>query len=1323
LSGIFLSHSSADNDAALQLHDWLEKQGYRSTFLDFDPTQGIPAGRDWERELYAQLRACRAVVVLCSRHSMASPWCFAEITHARALGKALFPLKVADCEIQALLQTVQVVDLTTRREEGLERLSHGLKAAGLDPAGSFDWDGSRPPYPGLLAFEEPDAAVFFGRENEIRDGLDALGRQRRFGGARFVLLLGASGSGKSSLLKAGILPRLHRNPAQWIIVPPFRPLGRPLESLAYVLARSFEEAGKQRDWKELHGLISAEGAGDALTQLARELSFSIKRPEATVLLCIDQLEELFTLSGPEEADRFLSTLRGAAESAASQILIAATVRSDFLGAVQTLSTLREVSFAELLVNPMSLAGVGQIIEGPAAIANLELEPGLVQAMLQDTEAEGALPLLAFTLRELWEQRRGDRLTLAEYRDQLGGLSGSVARAAEGALDGAQAVSSQDEIQLRQAFLTLVRVNDEGHFTRRPANWADLPERIHPLIERLVQARLLVSRQEGAVRVLEVAHEALFRAWGRLAAWLDQDRAFLLWRKRLDQALDFWVEGGKSRERLLSGALLRESEGQMREHGDPLSKEERTLISASVAADRLWRRIRNLAVGAVAVVIIAAGAYALSEAHLARQQHDLAVARQLATEARFALDQGGESAAELQRSLLLATSSLKFAWTQDGFEAWSKAIELSPRRPSVILGPKDGPYAHATFSADGKLMAAAGKDSIFVIDAESLTKGMSPKILAQLPQAKATTLAFSPPDGQLLASVVGDKVIIWSVVRRELVKELPADGHQVKSIAFDSAAKRLATAGMYYYARVFETEGWSETGWVGDGNSAANSVAFSPDDRWLLTNGSKLVAWELATAMRPPRGGRWSSQPSPGVVVEESGQGGFFISFSNDGHWLAAGDGLWTVAPTQAGAGFSASDKRAIGRSPVVAIDPIASFAASHAFDGEFGVWRISHDPPGSDELVRILLDIKSPREEGATVAFGPAGKWLVSAGDRLELWDPTAGAELAPLRHDTGVLAVAVSPNGQYVATTTVDGYAHIWRTSDWTEALRVEIRKSDADHAESNIAFSSDNLWLAATSQNLLKIFSTEGWHEVAGKEHEHSITSVTFSPDARWVITVESDFDFNNVNLLAIKSWQATHLVHGTRVNAISISPDGRWVSTRTNPSCQRTRLIPGVARVWQIADGHPQASMPLVTLDATSHFPGCNSQDEQESPSGTVELARDAANWTVIPFKSASPLGWTADPGFPDSIELRAPGTKDRPAIRHRAGAVKDMAFSQDGRWLVTSSADGVARVWALSREDMMVESCERLTRDLSEQDWQHLGIEPHPSVCPGLPPLQN
>ena len=1250
---------------------------------------------------------------------MASPWCFAEITHARALGKALFPLKVADCEIHAVLRTVQVIDLTEQREEGLDRLLRGLKAAGLDPANSFDWDGSRPPYPGLLAFEEADAAVFFGRENEIRDALDALSRQRRFGGSRFMLLLGASGSGKSSLLRAGILPRLCRNPSQWIIVPPFRPLGRPFESLAYVLAASFEQAGEKRDWHELLSLMSAAPPGDALARWARELSFSMHRPEATVLICVDQLEELFTLSGAEEADRFLVMLRRAAESAGSQILIVATVRSDFLGAVQTQATLREVSFTELLVNPMSMAGVGEIIEGPAAVANLEFEPGLVQAMLQDTEAEGALPLLAFTLRELWEHRTGDRLMLREYRDQLGGLTGSVARAAEGVLSGRPAMSAQEETELHQAFLSLVRINDEGRFTRRPAHWADLSERVHPLLEQFVQARLLVSQQDVGGRMLEVAHEALLNAWGRLAAWLNQDRAFLFWRKRLDQALDAWVANDKSREWLLTGAFLRESEGQLKEYGEPLSHDEKALISASVTADRRWRNIRNAIAGGVVAVVILSGTYALWQAHLANEQHDLAVARQLATEARVVFEQGGESASELERSLLLATASLKFAWTVDGFEAWSKALELVPPRPALILGPEEGPYAAVSFTRDGNRVAVAGKDSIIVMESASLAGGTPPKMVARLPQAGVTALAFRPPDGQIVVGGAGQAAVVWSVGGQQQLKQLPESQSRFDSMAFDSQGKKFASVGLNYYARVFETEGWTETGWVG--NVPALAVAYSPDDRWLLTAGPTVVAWDLAV-MRPPGNPTAPADPGSSVIVDEHGGSAYFLSFSGDGRWLAEGSGFRAVAPFDAGQKFSVGDKFAFSTNAIVAVNSDASLVATGGSRDEVAIWQADLERKQFHQVARIRPD--RTKEGRPTFAFAPTGKWLISGADRVERWDLAAGAEWLRLQHGAGVLDVAVSPNARFVATTTIDGSVRVWDTNTWREIFKDEVHRTEGDKATSNIAFSADGRWLAATSQNVVKIFSTDDWHQAFMKTQENTVERAIFSPDSKWLVLVENRSQ--ELTLMAVNSWQTSHFVHGSKVDAVSISPDGRQFLTLRNPHCQRAEQIPGVAQVWEISSGQRQRAIPLTDTSLPCSPRGEKTQDG--TPDGAPQDMAWRA-WKPIPVDVQPPSkltsadgAWIASHGFgSDSIELRASSAGDRPKIRHRAGGVNSMAISPDGRWLVTTSNDGVARVWALARETMILQSCARLTHDLSRDDWRrHLGGEPYSPVCPGLPP---
>jgi hypothetical protein len=276
MTAIFLSHSSKDNAMARQLAAWLQERRFESLFLDFDPQLGIPAGRDWEQELYHQLRVCRAVIVLCSQHSVASDWCFAEVAMARSLGKKLFPIQIDSCTPPVLLADQQMIDfrheparaherlwkgLSQRlhrqadpphpTEEAYHRLLRGLIKAGLDPSDLFQWDSARPPYPGLMALQEADAAIFFGREEAMREGIDRLRNLRRFGGKAVLMLLGASGSGKSCLLRAGFLPNLRRDPEAWLVLDPFRPGTDPFMELAIVLAGAFAARGDSRDRQAL----------------------------------------------------------------------------------------------------------------------------------------------------------------------------------------------------------------------------------------------------------------------------------------------------------------------------------------------------------------------------------------------------------------------------------------------------------------------------------------------------------------------------------------------------------------------------------------------------------------------------------------------------------------------------------------------------------------------------------------------------------------------------------------------------------------------------------------------------------------------------------------------------------------------------------------------------------------------------------------------------------------------------------------------------------------------------------------------------------------
>jgi tetratricopeptide (TPR) repeat protein len=586
MARIFISHSNKDQQQAADLKAWLASIGFERAFLDFDKHTGIAPGADWERTLYRELERAQAVILILTKNWFDSKWCFAEFTQTRALGKAMFALIESPTgETSVVSSDIQHVNLIKDRKDGLERLSRELTRVALNAQGGFDWEAGRPPYPGLLSFEWADAAIFFGRDDDVLRAIERINARRVHGGAKLIAILGGSGSGKSSLLKAGILPRIARDRTNFLVAPPFRPGSDPLRNLLSALHR-IDPSLTPGDLAELDGPGKARDLIDRLLAVAHA-------PQATLIVAIDQAEELFTSQGKDAHNnffKFLSTLL-AGDNPALGIM---TLRSDHLPDLQTVENL-SVQFEEFSLKPMPIERLGLIIKGPAEIVRLAIDENLVFALMRDAKTHDALSLVAFVLRRLYDRHSsGGALTQAHYELMRDGRLSPLEVAVRDAANEAMAREKPTQAvldALREAFVpALVRVNDEGGFVRQSARLELLPAQAQKMLRALADARLLVI-DNG---VIEVAHEALFRVWPLLAQWLEEEREFLVGKSRIDRSREDYAQLSENvrAKGLLSGILLERAKNWLIAHPQRFSSDEASFIRASI--DEAERQERELA---------------------------------------------------------------------------------------------------------------------------------------------------------------------------------------------------------------------------------------------------------------------------------------------------------------------------------------------------------------------------------------------------------------------------------------------------------------------------------------------------------------------------------------------------------------------------------------------------------------------------------------------------------------------------------------------------------------------------------------------------------
>lgn len=568
---IFISHSSKNNAEAKKLLSWLEENGWQNVFLDLDPSRGIQAGDKWQKKLRDACFSCEAILFLLTNNWLNSKWCLAEYLLAKQLGKLCIPLIIEDVDWNSIPIEMraehQIVDL--RNEGGKEQLQSGLLIAGI-AANTFEFPDDRSPFRGLQTLTEDDAAVFFGRDAEIVRAIDQVRRMISSGTEKLMVILGPSGSGKSSLMRAGVWPRLKRNQFEFLPLPIVRPGVSPLSG-SFGLYAAIEGAASDpdlgnrlsSDFPKTRGAIKEFASTDRekLISLLKQLQSAAGSAMSSdrlpkLVLCLDQCEELYTQDS-NECDEFRQIL-GYLISEMESLFAITTIRTNSYPLLQRDQLLDASLHSPFNLGPMKSWQYKDVIEGPAQVADVKIAPELVDAMLEDTKGADALPLLAFTLERLNSDfgKDGD-LTKAEY-DQMGGISGSVSIAVSECLNRVPVVlakygkESEYEQKLNLTKSTfvprLVGIDSSGAFCRKIAEKKDFPKETIPILTEFVSSRLLIENGPS----VEIAHEAIFRNWPAMKGWLGQEKEFLNWHDGLSRAIEAHSIGDRG---LLTGKEL------------------------------------------------------------------------------------------------------------------------------------------------------------------------------------------------------------------------------------------------------------------------------------------------------------------------------------------------------------------------------------------------------------------------------------------------------------------------------------------------------------------------------------------------------------------------------------------------------------------------------------------------------------------------------------------------------------------------------------------------------------------------------------------------
>ncbi len=1142
--------------------------------------------------------------------------------------------------------------------------------------------GGECPYRGLGAFREQDAPFFFGRERFTLLLRDAVERQP------FVAVIGSSGSGKSSVVFAGLLPQLRDDIGDAWLITSCRPGEQPFHALAAALLPLLEPPSTEAD-----RLIEARKLAAAWLERDHTLLRTVGRveenhPQEPLLLVIDQFEELYTLCPePERRQRFLDLVLAAGRAGqnrpASPLVLLVTLRADFMGQALAYRPFADALQAgSLLLGPMHRDELRAAVARPAQKQGAAFEPGLVDRILDDVgEEPGNLPLLEFALTLLWEETDDGWLTHETY-EALGRVEGALARYAEQLFVG---LAPDDQARVRRILVQLVQPGEGTEDTRRVATRAEVGEANWLLTRHLADKRLVVTGRDAAGNeIVEVAHEALIENWGRFQDWLEADRAFRTWQERLRAALRQWEVSAKDEGALLHGAPLAQAEEWLAAREDVLSQAERTFIRASISlrerrvAQREAQRQRQLAAerrarrlfGALAGVLAVATVVALiltSFSVRQRRQALEAYSLTLAANARQVLNDGD------------ATAGLTLALA-------ANRIDDPPREAQRVL-----------------LEAALAPGARWRAQVETLFEGTT---------GPATALDIGPDGRTALAGLADGSIVVWNLETKKEIARLRGHTAQVNAVVFGPDGRTALSGGDDARVILWDVKRGEALQRFDGHTGVVRAVEISPDGHTAVSGGfagesflqpGELILWDLETGQETRR---FVGHDFGVVAVEFTPDGRALLASSGDAELfseklseeteepgLVAVDLiLWDVGTGEIIRRFEALGDDAYSLS--------ISSHGQHALAGSFY----------NNVLVRWDLETGERIEtlEGhqagvRAVAFGPYGRRAVSASDddSLILWDLSSGRRLARLNaHRSHVLDLALIPDGRTALSSSRDGGVIMWDLVDAAEVRRLaghddmvwdvaltpdgkqalscsgaaspsvpvqdaSIRLWNLETGEQTevfelpvnvvfqVAISSDGRTaLVATNEPFIRVWDLSAWQEVGRLEgHAGPVTGVEFTPDGERALSVSVT---GTLILWDVPRRQIIHRFggHGEDLWAVTISPDGR---TAVSDSGDSSMVL------WDLETG--QEIRSFVREDRPAKM---GSTGHAFLPDGRTVLSCEG---------DSSLIEWDLETG------------KEVQRLGQHAGLRTRVIVSRDGRLALSSSMNGSLMLWDLESGELI------------------------------------